>query len=76
MRIWWNEEMAELRRQCHPTRRQAQHIRNRETWEAKKQRHRVARGALKRAIRIASAGHGRSLATWSMKIRGVGHTRR
>lgn len=50
---WWTEEIAELRRQCHRTRRQAQRARHREDFEDLRLRHQEARGALKRAIRTS-----------------------
>lgn len=48
---WWNDEIAELRRHCHRTRRQAQRARGREDYEACRLRHAEARIALKRAIK-------------------------
>lgn len=50
---WWTEEIAELRRQCHRTRRQAQRARHREDFEGMRLRHHEARGALKRAIKTS-----------------------
>lgn len=48
---WWNEEIAEMRRICHRTRRLAQRARGRENYDVLKLRHHDARKTLKRAIK-------------------------
>lgn len=48
---WWNEEIAELRRLCNHSRRQAQRARHREDHDALRWRHQEARRAMKKAIR-------------------------
>lgn len=48
---WWNEEIAELRRRCIRTRRQAQRARGRENHEELRLQHQEARRSLKKAIK-------------------------
>ena len=50
---WWNEEIAELRKSCHRSRRQAQRARGGEHFETLRLRYHEARVALKRAIRAS-----------------------
>lgn len=50
---WWNEEIAELRKQCNRTRRLTQRSHGLENYEIRRNQHQEAKRNLKRAIKIS-----------------------